>query len=117
MLISFSSNQKDQDIILTLNIQELESIPKVSNSNFYSDKNSWKSISIDYLSPTNNQKKIIPMDYNGESSSLEETIIFSSFFTSSSAIFSRIVIYDKGNGFLILSRSDIPNSNQLDLNF
>jgi hypothetical protein len=117
MLISLSSQQKDQDITLTLDIPELEAISKVANSNFYSDKDSWKSISIDYLSPDNNQKKIIAMDYNGETVSIEEVIVFSSFFTSSSAIFSRIVIYDKGNGFLTLSRSDIPNASQLDINF
>jgi hypothetical protein len=117
MLISLSSQQKDQDITLTLSITELEAISKVANSNFYSDKNSWQAISIEYLSPENNQKKIVPMDYNGETVSIEEVIVFSSFFTASSATLNRIVIYDKGNGFLTLNRSDIPNASQLDINF
>jgi hypothetical protein len=117
MLISLSSQQKDQDITLTLSITELEAISKVANSNFYSDKDSWKSISIEYLSPDNNQKKIVPIDYSGETVSIEEVIVFSGFFTASSATLNRIIIYDKGNGFLVLTRSDIPNVSQLDINF
>jgi hypothetical protein len=117
MLISLSTQEKDTDITLTLSITDLESVGKVSNDNFYSDKSTWKNLSVEYINPTNNQIKLVPISYNGELSTIQKVIRFTSEWVGSNASFSKIVIYDKGNGHLILNRSDVPTPSNYDITF
>lgn len=117
MLIQITGLDKDQDQIVTLSISDLEAFTKVSTDNFYSQKSVWKNLSIEYASPINNQKKNIPISYNGETGSISTTIKYSEFFEGSSAKFSRIVIYDKGNGFLPIERSDLAVQDAFDIEF
>jgi hypothetical protein len=117
MLLELSSQEKDVDITLTLDIQILEALSKVSNDTFYQDKVVWKHLSVEYINPTTNQTKQVPIDYNGETTTIDKVIKFSSYFVGSSALFNRIIVYDKGNGFLEISRSDVPSPENLDIAF
>lgn len=114
MLLAISGSQKDQELTLTIDIDELLLLTKVSNSNFYSDTSSWKTLSVEFLSPDSNQVKPVPFALYEGQSSMDSTIKFSSFFIGANAVFSRILIHDKGNGYLSIGRDDLPNPSLFD---
>ena len=59
MLITIPNNIfKSQIFNITLDTDELVLISKVQSSGLFKDRNSWKSISLEYINPNNNQKLI-----------------------------------------------------------
>lgn len=117
MLITVPNPAKDQALTLTLDISELLEVDKISNHTFYSKIATWKSISIEYINPLNNQKKLVPIDYTQGELSVDKEFSFSEHYVGESALFHRIVVYDLGNGHLVIDRDDVVGAEDLDITF
>lgn len=114
MLISLTQAEKGQPLTVTLDVLDLVAISKISNDSFFSNRDNWKSISIEYKNPLNEQKKIITFNYDG-SNSLNETIIFSTRYLGANASLQKIYISGFDNASIELKRSDIPSVSSYDI--
>lgn len=116
MLLSLSGSNKGEELTLTLDVADLLQVSKVSNDNLYSDSDSWKTLSVEFLNPVNNQKTLVPFKTYEDEMSLSKAFTVSTYYVGLALQFNRIIVYDKGNGHIIVGRSDLPNPSLFDFN-
>jgi hypothetical protein len=108
MLITIPNNIfKSQIFNITVNTDDLVLISKIASSGLFKDRDSWRSVSLEYINPINNQKQIKNLSYS--STQLDIPFNISSRFVQNSLLLNSLTIYDRGNGNIVLRRSDIPN--------
>jgi hypothetical protein len=114
-LITFNDTTKNTNLTITLNLDELADISKISNSLQFSNKNAWSSVIVLFVNPLNNQSKKISFSVLAENETSSTSVFFSPFYTGNNVSISTITVVDKENGLIVLKRSDIPDVENYDL--
>lgn len=108
---------KGTEFNIQVSVPNLLAFSKVDADSYFNDTSNWRNLSVEFSDNANNQKIVRKIPYTGQTGLITVAGLVSSEFQDDELIFKRFFIYDKANGYLEISRSEISPQDQYDMEF